>query len=152
MSESEAVKVNIDEFMQVRFERREAVSVVGVKGGGPDDENRLFDEIKARGDEIAHKKNLNHYLVIIPNGLIIAHEVTESDGPIPEGMVGFTIPADEYAVCRFEERYIGSFWGHICKEPVKSKYNLNFTKPRFEIFAEHLQPQGVTEIYIPTNG
>lgn len=149
---SEAVQVNIDEFMQVRFERREALCVVGVKGGGPDDEKRLFEEIKARSGEIANKKNDDHVLVIIPNGLIIANEVMESDGPIPDGMVGFTIPADEYAVCRFEEKYIGSFWGKICKEPVKSKYNLNFTKPRFEIFTEHLQPRGVTEIYIPTNG
>jgi len=147
---NEAVNENIEEFMQVRYEKREAVLVVGVKGDGPQDENRLFAELESGKNEIVNKKNENQYLVIIPNGLIVGHAVTEL-GSIPEGMISFVIPADEYAVCRFEEKYIGSFWGQICKVPIQTKYNLNFIKPRFEIFVEHLQPQGMTEIYIPTS-
>lgn len=148
---NESINVNIEEMMKVRFEKRETVFVVGVKGAGPKDQKRLFEEMNTRGHEIVNKKSENIYIVTGLHGLIIAHEVSEF-GTVPEGMVSFTIPADEYAICFFEEKYIGSFWSQLHKDPVKSKYNLSMEKPRYEILAEHLQPIGVTEIYVPTNG
>ncbi|RKN82194.1 GyrI-like domain-containing protein [Paenibacillus ginsengarvi] len=144
------VDVHIEDYMQIHFEKKEAILVIGLKVGILRDKSILFKELEIRGNEIENKKNQNQYLITSTLGLVAAYEVTKS-ASIPVGMISYIIPADKYAVCRFEEKYKNSFLEQISKDPIKSKYNLSFNKPRFEILINGLQSQGITEIYIPTS-
>lgn len=146
-----SVQVNMDEVLQVKNIQLLAIEVIGFIGNGPEDEIELFAEMKLRKDEIENRIDENEYLVITPDGLIVASAVPNVD-IIPVGMVHVTIPADEYVVFRFEEKFIGDFWDHFSSPQSQAKYNLNCDKIRFEIFKEELQPKGITEIYFPTNG
>ncbi|PYI57123.1 GyrI-like domain-containing protein [Paenibacillus flagellatus] len=140
--------VHIRDMMEVRRTKVGAIRCVGFQGSGPADEKRLFGELEARLHDISPRRSDNPHLIVIPNGLIVAVEVDEA-GPVPEGAVAFTIPEDEYIVFRFEEKYIGDFWSSICSAENRRLYPFDLDRPRFEIFAPHLQPEGMTEWYFP---
>jgi predicted transcriptional regulator YdeE len=145
------VQTGMEQAMQVRTIVTEPVKLVGfMSANGPQDERMLFERLQARKSEIAGRTGEEEYLVIVPGGLIVAAPVSDITD-VPEGMIGYTIEADEYVVFRFEEKFIGDFWDYFCNPANQNKYNLNIDKPRFEIFRSDLQPQGVTEIYFPTN-
>ncbi|MNZ60871.1 Bacterial transcription activator, effector binding domain [compost metagenome] len=141
--------VNIQNVMQVRIARLEAVKLIGFQGESLDDQHRLFTQMDERANAISQKKSENQYLVILP-GLIplVAVEVNETSDML-EGMTAYTIPEDEYVIFKFEEKYIGDFWSSICTEENQAKYNIDLSKPRYEVFTPSLQPTGVTEWYIP---
>lgn len=145
-----SVQVDMDEVLQVRELQLEAIELIGFKGKGPEDEQKLFANLKSRKNEIANRLDENEYLVITPTGLIVASAVSNV-ADVPEGMIHSTIPADKYVVFRFEEKFIGDFWRHFSNPHSQASYNLNCDKIRFEIFKEELQPEGITEIYFPTN-
>ncbi|MCD9022634.1 effector binding domain-containing protein [Cohnella silvisoli] len=145
------IKASIEDLMQVKKMQVDAIKAIGFRGAGPQDEEKLFANLRYRKNEISHRINDYEYLIISPHGLYVAAAVSEQ-GNIPAGMEQITIPADTYQVFRFDEKYIGDFWDFFCNPSAQVKYNLNVDKIRFEIFKEDLQPQGVTEIYFPTNG
>ncbi len=137
--------------MQVRTEKQKAVQLIGFQGYNLEDQHKLFEQMKQNFNAITTKKSENQYLVILP-GLfpLVAVEVNETND-VPEGMTTYIIPEDEYVIFRFEEKYIGDFWSSICTEENQAKYNIDLSKPRYEIFTSSLQPTGVTEWYFPTN-
>jgi predicted transcriptional regulator YdeE len=142
--------VIIHNVMQVRTSKLKAVELIGFQGNNLDDQHRLSVLLNQRVSEISSKVSDNKYLVILPGLLpLVAVEVNDTSA-VPEGMVAFTIPEDEYVIFRFEEKYIGDFWSSICTEENQSKYNIDLSKPRYEIFTANLQPRGVTEWYFPT--
>ncbi|MDF2651149.1 MAG: hypothetical protein K0Q73_6954 [Paenibacillus sp.] len=144
------VQVKMEELMQVRIVSIEAIEAIGFRGRGPEDEKKLFADLRSRMTEIQNRKDDHEYLIIGPEGLFAAAAVTNTEF-IPEGMVLITIPADEYNVFRFEEKYIGDFWNYFSNPDAQAEYILDCDKIRFEIFKEELQPKGVTEIYFPVN-
>ncbi|WP_338554241.1 effector binding domain-containing protein [Paenibacillus sp. KS-LC4] len=142
--------VNIQNVMQVRVAKLESVKLIGFQGEHLDDQHKLFAQMDARAKEISQKKNGNQYLVILPGLIpIVAVEVNDTSDVL-EGMTAYTIPEDEYVIFKFEEKYIGDFWSSICTEENQSKYNIDLSKPRYEVFTHSLQLAGVTEWYIPT--
>lgn len=144
-------KVSIHERMQVRTAILGPTRLIGVKGNVLEDQHDLFKEMKLRMNEIKARTNDHAYLVILPRVVpFVALEVTETD-EVPQGMVAHSIPEEEYAVFRFEEKDIGDFWDSICSQENQARYNIDLSKPRFEIFLPDLQPQGMTEWYIPVN-
>lgn len=143
--------VNIQNVMQVRIAKLEAIKLIGFQGDNLDDQHRLFSQMDEKLREITKMKSAYQYLVILPGFFpLVAVEVYETTD-VPEGMTAYTIPEDEYVIFRFEEKYIGDFWNSICTEENQSKYNIDLSKPRYEVFTPSLQPTGITEWYIPTN-
>jgi predicted transcriptional regulator YdeE len=141
----------LNDFAQIRTYELEAVTLVGFKGKSLDEENALFDLLSVRFDEIPNKKNQNQYMVVEGNNPapVVAVEVTEI-GLVPEGMISYTIPKGEYVVFSFEAKFIGDFWEQVCSLENQDKYNIDFSKPRFEIFTSELQNKKRIEWYIPT--
>lgn len=143
--------VTIQDVMQVRNAKRlEAINLIGFKGDDLDDQHRLFALMDEMVGEINTQKSDNQYLVILPGLLpFVGVEVNETSD-VPDGMTTYSIPEDEYVIFRFEEKYIGDFWNSICTKENQTKYHIDLSKPRYEIFKLDLQPTGVTEWYIPT--
>lgn len=141
----------LNDFAQIRTYELEAVTLVGFKGKSLDEENALFDLLSVRFDEIPNKKNQNQYMVVEGNNPapVVAVEVTEI-GLVPEGMISYTIPKGEYVVFSFEAKFIGDFWEQVCSLENQDKYNIDLSKPRFEIFTSELQDNKKIEWYIPT--
>ncbi|WP_409344315.1 effector binding domain-containing protein [Paenibacillus sp. MBLB4367] len=142
--------VNIQDVVQVRNVTIGAVRLIGIQGGKLEDQHDLFAQMEARVGEIASRKSDHPYLIILPNGLVplVAVEV-EPAGEVPEGMVAYTLPEDEYVLFHFAEAHIGEFWGSICSEENQVRYGIDLSKPRFEMFAPNLQPKGMVEWYLP---
>ncbi|WP_159880983.1 GyrI-like domain-containing protein [Paenibacillus puerhi] len=143
-------EITIQDFIEARIEKRKSIPLIGLRGSSPEEDNKLFRELSARKNEIQARKNGHEYLVVGCDRIVVGVEVTE-DSFIPEGMVSFIIPADDYVVLRFEERYIGEFWNAICKEENLIAYGIDLGKPRYEIFTDLLQPRGITEWYFSHN-
>lgn len=141
----------LNDFAQTRTYELEAVTLVGFKGKSLDEENALFELLSARFDEIANKKNQIQYMVVEGNNPapVVAVEVTEI-GLVPEEMISYTIPKGEYVVFSFEAKFIGDFWEQVCSPENQDKYNIDLSKPRFEIFTSELQDNKKIEWYIPT--
>lgn len=136
--------------MQIRTAKLEAVKLIGFKGVSLDDQHRLFTLMEEMMGQIIARKSDNQYLVILPGLLpLVAVEVNEINH-VPDGMTAFLIPEDEYVIFRFEEKYIGDFWDSICTIDNQTRYNIDLSKPRYEIFTSNLQSSGFTEWYIPT--
>ncbi len=142
----------LNDFVQTRICELEAVTLVGFKGESLDEENVLFDQLNARSNEISNKKNEHQYMVVSGSTPtpVIAVEVKEIDS-VPEGMISFTIPKGKYVAFSFESRFIGDFWGNVCSLENQEKYNIDLSKPRFEIFSSELQDKNRIEWYFPTN-
>jgi predicted transcriptional regulator YdeE len=141
----------LNDFARVRTCKLEAITLVGFKGGSLDDEDALFDLLNARVGEISDKKHEHQYMVVEGNkpAPVVAVEVTEIE-LVPEGMISYTIPKGEYVVFSFEAKFIGDFWEQVCSQENQDKYNINLSKPRFEIFKAELQDNKKIEWYIPT--
>lgn len=58
--------VNIQNVMQVRTAKLKAVKLIGFQGHKLDDQHELFPQMEERIGEIASKKSVNQYLVILP--------------------------------------------------------------------------------------
>jgi predicted transcriptional regulator YdeE len=140
----------LTDFVQTRICKMDDIALVGFTGEGLDQENALFDQLNVRSNEVANKKNEYEYMVIEgnPPTLVVAIEVTEI-GVVPEGMISYTIPQGNYVVFSFEARFIGEFWEHVCSPENQARYNIDLSKPRFEIFTKELQAQKRIEWYIP---
>ncbi|CAG7646157.1 GyrI-like domain-containing protein [Paenibacillus allorhizosphaerae] len=144
-----AEQTSIHDLMQVTTVTVGPIRLVGLRGIELEDQHSLFQQMKQRKSEIQSRMNDHEYLVILPRVVpFVALEVTGSDA-VPHGMVSQDIPEERYAVFRFEEKFIGKFWGSICSNENQLKYNIDLSKPRFEIFLPDLQPEGITEWYIP---
>ncbi|TLS52479.1 GyrI-like domain-containing protein [Paenibacillus antri] len=116
-----------------------------------DDQDRLFTEMRARLEEVRSRKNDELYLVILPDRFIPYVAVEAADlHDVPPGMVMHRIPEDDYVVFRIEEKYLGDFWSSICSNENQLYYRIDLAKPRYERFTQELQPNGITEWYIPT--
>lgn len=141
----------LSDFVQTRVCELEAVTLVGFQGQSMDEENELFDQLTTRSNEIPARKNDHQYLVVSGSNPtpVVAVEVEEISS-VPESMTSYTIPSGEYVVFSFEERFIGDFWQHVCSSDNQAKYNIDLSKPRFEIFPSELQSEKMTEWYIPT--
>ncbi|XEC97743.1 effector binding domain-containing protein [Paenibacillus tarimensis] len=137
----------MDNFVQTRVAKLRSVELVGFQGENLEDEHKLFDQLK---QSISDIKTKNQFLVILP-GIrpLVAVEASEQ-GHVPEGMTSYTIPEDEYVIFRFEKKYVVEFWSKICTEENQAKYNIDLSKPRYEIFTPDLLPTGELEWYIPT--
>lgn len=136
--------------MQERTAKMEAVNLIGFIGDNLDDQHRLFSIMEEKIGQIIARKSDDQYLVILP-GLFpfVGVEVNELN-VVPDGMIAYLIPEDEYVIFRFEERHIGDFWDSICTIDNQIRYNIDLSKPRYEIFTSNLQSAGFTEWYIPT--
>lgn len=141
----------LNDFARVRTCKLEAVTLIGFKGGSLDEENALFDLLSARVDEIQNRKNQHQYLVVEGSkpAPIVAVEVAETS-LVPEGMISYTIPKGEYVIFSFETAFIGDFWEQVCSPVNQDKYNIDLSKPRFEIFTAELQDNKKIEWYIST--
>ncbi|MBP1904522.1 putative transcriptional regulator YdeE [Paenibacillus turicensis] len=141
----------LNNFAQTRINELEAVTLVGFKGNSLDEEDALFDLLSARSDEITNRKNQHQYMVVEGStpAPVVAVEVTETS-LVPEGMISYTIPKGEYVVFSFEAAFIGDFWEQVCSPENQDKYNIDLSKPRFEIFTSELQENKKIEWYIPT--
>lgn len=140
----------LTDFVQTRICEMDDIALVGFTGEGLEQENALFDQLNARSNEVANKKNDYEYMVIEgnPPTLVVAVEVAEN-GAVPEGMVSYTIPQGSYVVFSFESRFIGDFWAHVCTPENQAAYKIDLSRPRFEIFTKELQAQKRIEWYIP---
>lgn len=140
----------LNDFVQTRTYQLEAVTLVGFKGNSLDEEDALFDLLSARLDEISNRKNQHQYMVVEGSkpAPIVAVEVSETR-LVPEGMISYTIPKGEYVVFSFEAKLIGEFWEQVCLPENQDKYNIDLSKPRFEIFTSELQNKKRIEWYIP---
>lgn len=144
-------RASIHDFMQVTTVTVGSIRLVGLQGVQLNDQHNLFQQLKKRKSEIQSKASDHEYLVILPRVVpFVALEVTAT-GSIPQGMVSHQLPEETYAVFRFEEQHIDQFWDSICSSENQLKYNIDLSKPRFEIFLPDLQPKGITEWYIPLN-
>jgi predicted transcriptional regulator YdeE len=141
----------LNNFAKTRIYALEAVTLIGFKGNSLDEEDTLFDLLSARLDEIPNKKNQHQYMVVEGSqpAPLVAVEVTETR-LVPEGMISYTIPKGEYLVFSFEAKFIGDFWEQVCSPENQDKYNIDLSKPRFEIFTSELQDNKKIEWYIPT--
>lgn len=141
----------LNDFAQTRIYELEAITLVGFKGNSLDEENALFDLLSARLDEIHNRKNHHQYLVVEGSkpAPIVAVEVAETS-LVPEGMISYTIPKGEYVIFLFETAFIGDFWEQVCSPENQDKYNIDLSKPRFEIFTAEVQNKKTIEWYIPT--
>ena len=135
--------------LQVSNVKLDEVKLIGFMGDNLDDQHRLFVLMDERIEQINSRKSDNHFFVILPGLLpLVAVEVKEAIN-VPNGMTAFHIPEDEYVIFRFEEKYIGDFWDSICSIENQTKYNIDLSKPRYEMFKPDLQSTGFTEWYIP---
>jgi hypothetical protein len=141
----------MQDLLQVRNVKLDEVKLVGIMGDNLDDQHRLFVLIDEKIGQINSRKSDNLFLVILPGLLpLVAVEVDETNS-IPDGMTAFLVPEDDYVIFRFEEKYISDFWESICTIENQRKYNIDLSKPRYEIFKPELQSIGFTEWYIPIN-
>ncbi|GAA4838685.1 hypothetical protein GCM10023310_15590 [Paenibacillus vulneris] len=150
---SEQKTVEMESLWSTRTERFQGRWFVGVQNPLPqsyEDEKQLFARLDARKHEISGPLDENTYMLIHENGsrMTVGLRVDQPE-EIPEGMVSLHLPDEEYAVFRFEEKYICSFWQFFCTPAHQKKYGLDIAKARFETFNETLQPRGITEIYFP---
>lgn len=146
----ETTMESLDHFLRVRTAKLGSVQLVGFQGENLEDEHKLFAQLKQSINEMTKNKSMNQYLVILPGIRPLAAVEINETGEIPEGMTSFTIPEDEYVICRFEKKYIGEFWNAICTEENQAKYRIDLSKPRYEIFVPDHQPAEFIEWYIPT--
>ncbi|MDQ1914336.1 effector binding domain-containing protein [Paenibacillus sp. GD4] len=136
------------EFVEVQICRIHAVSLIGFHGKSMDEERELFNRLNNRVDEIEAKKS-TQYLVVsgkVP-APFIAVEVSETAN-VPEGMATFSIPEGEYVKFKFNKEHVGLFWANICTDENQAKYNIDLSKPRFELFTPDM-PTDIVEWYIP---
>lgn len=146
MSGNKAVLADI---VQVREVKLEAVNLIGLQGMRLEDQHELFRMLESRMNEIDATRNGSPYLVITPDFRpVVGVEVGTFD-KVPQGMIAYTIPADDYVVFRFEKKHIGNFWNQICSDENQSNYNIDLTKPRYERFAPELQSSGTVEWHLP---
>lgn len=139
---------NLDHFLQVRHVKLRSFKLIGFQGEKLEDERQVFDQLKQSINEIAA---LNQYLVILPGIRPLAAVEEIETGPVSEEMTSYTVPEDEYVIFKFERKHIGQFWNTICSEENQAKYQIDLSKPRFEIFTPELQSKGMVEWCIPTN-
>ena len=139
----------MQDILQVRNVKLDEVKLIGFMGDNLDDQHRLFVLMDEKIEQINSRNSDNQFLVILPGLLpLVAVEVKETIN-VPDGMTEFNIPEDDYVIFRFEEKYISDFWESICTIENQTKYNIDFSKPRYEIFTQDLQSTGFTEWYIP---
>lgn len=135
--------------LQVRKVKLDEVQLMGFVGDNLDDQHKLFVLMGERVEHINSRNSDTQFLVILPGLLpLVAVEVKEIIS-VPDGMTAFLIPEDDYVIFRFEEKHISDFWESICTIENQTKYNIDLSKPRFEIFLPDLQSTGFTEWYIP---
>lgn len=146
MSGNKAVLADI---LQVREINQEAISLIGFQGIRLEDQHDLFRGLESRRNEIDAKSNGCLYLVITPDFRPVAGVEVDSFEKVPEGMIAYTIPADDYVVFQFEKKHIGDFWSNICSNENQASYNIDLSKPRFERFSAELRPSGMVEWHLP---
>lgn len=143
--------VGFSDFVQTRTCWINEVSLIGYQGRSMDEEKLLFNRLNDQANEILAKKHNNPYLVVsgkYPTPLV-AVEVTQTV-KVPEGMTAFTIPEGEYVAFKCKKEHVGHFWANVCTNENQEKYDIDLSKPRFEIFSSDLQSTGFVEWYIPT--
>lgn len=143
------------EEIKVRIESLPNLHFIGIRVSPPGQDvvaiKALWDELESKLPVIENRINIGVTYEISDDRFAVAVAVTDI-GRVPDGLVAISIPAGDYAVFHFEEKYIGDFWSSFCPNPeIKAKYRLNYATPRFEVFNQELQPNGYTEVYIPTN-
>jgi predicted transcriptional regulator YdeE len=134
-------------FVQTRVAKLRSVELVGFLGEHLEDERKLFNQLE---QNISELKSMNRYLVILPGICPLVAVEFDELGDVPEGMMSYTLPDGEYVIFRFEKKHVGEFWSNICTEENQAKYNIDLSKPRYEIFTSTLQPTGTLEWRIPT--
>jgi Bacterial transcription activator, effector binding domain. len=139
----------MQDVLQVRTVKLDEVKLIGFTGDNLDDQHRLFVLMDEKIEQINTRISDNHFLVILPELItLVAVEVKETIN-VPNGMTAFLIPEDDYVIFKFEEKYVSDFWESICTIENQTKYNIDLSKPRYEIFKPDLQSNGFTEWYIP---
>lgn len=140
--------------IKVRMEHVPDLHFVGIRVSPPGPNvaaiKSLWDQLESKLPDIDNRINEGVTYEISDDMFAVAVAVSGL-GRIPEGLVAISVPAGDYAVFHFEEKYIGDFWNSTCSNPeIKAKYRLNYATPRYEVFNQDLQPNGYTEVYIPT--
>ncbi|MDF2653310.1 MAG: AraC family transcriptional regulator [Paenibacillus sp.] len=140
--------------IKVRMENLSELHFVGIRVSPPGHDvaaiKALWDQLESKLPDIENRINEGVTYEISDDKFAVAVAVS-GFGRIPEELVAISVPAGDYAVFHFEEKYIGDFWSSFCPNPqIKAKYRLNYVTPRFEVFNQELQPNGYTEVYIPT--
>jgi len=141
--------VKLQDIVQVREARLGAIHLVGFQGERLEDQNSLFVKLNESMSELSAIKSDHPYLVILTGLVPLVAVECEEAGDVPEGMTPCTIPENDYAVFRLEERHIGDFWSTVCTAENQRAYRIDLAQPRFEIFNPELLSQGRTEWYIP---
>jgi predicted transcriptional regulator YdeE len=140
--------VTFSDSIEAHICRVNAVSLIGIQGISMDEEKELFNRLNDRLGEIEAKKSTK-YLVVsgkVP-APFAAVEVLDTAN-VPEGMVAFTIPEGEYVKFKLNKEHVGLFWANVCTNENQAKYNIDLSKPRFELFTSDM-PTAIIEWYIP---
>lgn len=140
--------------IKVRIEKLPELHFVGIRVAPPGHDvaaiKALWDQLESKLPDMDNRINEGVTYEISDDKFAVAVAVSDF-GRIPEGLVAISVPAGDYAVFHFEETHIGDFWCSFCPNPeIKAKYRLNYAAPRFEVFKQDLQPNGYTEVYMPT--
>jgi len=144
--------INLSDIVETRTCKLGTVTLMGFRGQNMDEEKDLFIKLNERVNEIVDSKSNKRYLVVsgkVPTPFV-AVEVADSTN-VPDGMNVLTIPAVEYVAFKFMKKHVGDFWANVCTVENQKRYNIDFSKPRFEIFSTELQGAGNLEWYIPIN-
>lgn len=139
--------LDIQEFVQTRIVSVEAMSIIGVRGKGPEEEEIVFKELN---QIISKNMRLNEYeyLVVDQEGIVVGVNAI-NDKDTPDGLIKYVIPQGEYVVFSFSQEHIGAFWETVCRPENLEKYKVTLARPRFEIFKPELQSVGIVEWYFP---
>lgn len=136
----------MDSYVQTRIVKLQSLQLVGFQGEDLEEESKLFDKL----EQFIHSRKLDQYLVILPGIKPLAAVKFGDLGDIAVGMTTYALPTDEYVMFQFNNQYVGKFWGDVCTDENQIKYNIDLSKPRFEVFRSDLQNKGTVEWYIPT--
>jgi|GEM_PF-1378180 len=139
----------MDQYVETRVVRLRSIELAGFQGEDLEDEHRLFDQLE---QSIGENKRLKQYLVILPGVRPYAAVELSQLGAASEGMTLFTVPGGEYVIFKFDKKDIGRFWCEVCTEENQANYNIDLSKPRYEVFIPEEQPVEHLEWYIPTKG
>ncbi|WHX50951.1 GyrI-like domain-containing protein [Paenibacillus woosongensis] len=144
--------MNLNEIVETYNCKRKAFILIGFSGQSMEEEKHLFRKLNERMNEITNSTNKLQYLVVsgkYPTPFVGA-EVTDSQN-VPEGMNALTIPAEEYVAFKFKKEHVGDFWENVCTIDNQERYQIDLSKPRFEIFKPDQQNTELLEWFIPTN-
>lgn len=143
--------VTFSDIVETRACKLHAFTLVGYEGQSMDEEKHLFNQLNEHANEISAVKSDNRYLVVLGKFIVpfVALEVTDATN-VPSLMKALTIPEDEYVAFKFSKKHVGDFWATVCTAENQNQYNIDLSKPRFEIFTPELQDTGLLEWYIPT--